>query len=210
MNSRKIDHLVYAVLDLEFEMDRIGRQLGIHPVFGGYHRTQGTKNALLNLGDGCYLEILAKDDSNTTISEPRWMGIDLIKKARITRWALKSNDIEKDSNILSSHYPNMGTTYQGSRLTTTGETLAWKMILPLSTPEIELIPFMVDWSQSSFHPTEKLQRGCSLKSITFASNDADKKKEYFDELGIQYRITKSTAVTITAIIEGPKGSILLK
>jgi hypothetical protein len=210
MIGRKIDHIVYSVLDLDQAMDHIESQLGVRPVFGGYHKTQGTKNALLNLGEGCYLEILAVDEHNAKIKSPRWMGIDLITKSRITRWALKSEDIDLDSKVLNAHNDKMGTIYQGSRKTTTGETLAWKMILPLSSPDIELIPFMVDWSESAFHPTEKLQEGCSLKEISLAGSAADKSNQVFNELSISNNISNTINTTISITIEGPNGLIILK
>ncbi len=210
MIGRKIDHIVYAVLDLDQAMSDIESHLGIRPVFGGYHKTQGTKNALLDLDDGCYLEILAIDHDNINIKTSRWMGIDLILEPRITRWALKSDHIESDSEILKSHNKEMGTIYQGSRKTTTGETLAWKMILPLSSPDIELIPFMVDWSESAFHPTEKLQEGCSLKEISLAGSAADKSNQVFNELSISNNISNTINTTISITIEGPNGLIILK
>lgn len=208
--TRIIDHIVYSVVDLNKAMDELESKLGIRPVFGGYHKTQGTKNALLNLGDGCYLEVLAIDHDNTEIKSPRWMGVDLISGPSITRWAIKSENIELDSQILKRYNDSMGEISKGSRMTNTSETLAWKMILPLATPEIELIPFMVDWSDSAFHPTEKLEEGCTLKEISFAGNAPDKSNRVFDELGISNFISKSNKTEITITIESPKGSIILK
>jgi hypothetical protein len=210
LKHRKIDHIVYSVLDLEQTMNDIESQLGIRPVFGGYHKTQGTKNALLDLDNGCYLEILSIDHDNKNIESPRWMGIDLISEPRITRWALKSDDIESDSQILKLYEHKMGSVYQGSRKTTTGETLAWKMILPLSSPDIELIPFMVDWSESAFHPTEKLQKGCFLKGIRFSCSAPDNPNQVFNELSISNTITINDTTEIAVTIEGPNGFITLK
>lgn len=210
MERRQIDHIVYSVLDLDKAMNEIENQLGIRPIFGGYHKTQGTKNALLDLDSGCYLEILAIDHDNIDIKSPRWMGIDYLCEPRITRWALKSDNIESDSEILKSHNDEMGTIYQGSRKTTTEETLAWKMILPLASPDIELVPFMVDWSDSTFHPTEKLQKGCSLKEISFAGSAADIQNPIFNELGISNIISNTDNTEISVTIEGPDGFIILK
>ena len=90
--GRKIDHIVYAVPDLSAACDELEELLGVRPIFGGYHDSQGTKNALLNLGNQCYLELLAVDEANTKIEAPRWMGVDLIQHPRITRWAIKSDN----------------------------------------------------------------------------------------------------------------------
>ena len=62
MTSRKIDHIVYAVQDLSATMVQFEEKSGIKPIFGGFHKSFGTKNALVALGNGCYLELLAADD----------------------------------------------------------------------------------------------------------------------------------------------------
>jgi len=190
-------------------MDELESILGIRPAFGGYHKTQGTKNALLNLGSGCYLEVLAIDYDNTAIKASRWMGIEHITSPRITRWALKSNRIESDVEILKRYNDAMGTIFQGSRKTTNGDILAWEMTLPLANPKIELIPFVVDWSDSDYHPTEKLNHKCTLKDIRFSSSTADKTNLVFDELGISNSIYQGVKKEISITIESPNGLISL-
>ena len=64
---RQIDHIVYTVPNLEKAIDWFAEISGIRPAFGGYHTTQGTKNAVVNLGNSCYLELLAADDANKDI-----------------------------------------------------------------------------------------------------------------------------------------------
>ena len=64
---RQIDHIVYTVPNLEKAMDWFTEISGIQPAFGGYHTTQGTKNAVVNLGNSCYLELLAADNENKNI-----------------------------------------------------------------------------------------------------------------------------------------------
>ncbi len=207
--NRVIDHIVYCVPDLDEAIESIGSALGIYPVFGGYHKTQGTKNALLNLREGCYLELLASDDKNLDFRSNRWMGIDLITEPKVTRWALKSDDIETDSAILKLHNPEMGTIFKGSRLTTDNETLAWSMTLPLPKPEVDIMPFMVDWSDSSFHPTDKLEAGCTLKEISFVSNTLDKDIATFEKLNLDYIPSQGSTSRIRITIAGPNGEVRL-
>jgi hypothetical protein len=68
-------------------------QAGVRPVVGGKHPTKGTKNALVNLGNKCYLELLAADCENTSFSGNRWMGVDTIETPTMTRWSLKSEHL---------------------------------------------------------------------------------------------------------------------
>lgn len=207
---RKIDHIVYSVLDLEAAIDDIENQLGVRPSIGGRHLNKGTKNALLNLGKGCYLEILAIDEENTEVKTPRWMGIDLIKKACITRWALKSNEILKDQRILRGYKTELGEIFEGERLTTNDSILKWKMTLPQAHPRVELAPFMVDWSDSKAHPTTNLKEECSLEQINFkAPKNNLKIRNCFKEIFNENTIRGSAIEQISIIIKGPKGLLKL-
>ncbi len=208
--GRAIDHIVYAVPNLEEAIYFFEKEHGLSPTIGGRHITKGTKNALLNLGMGCYLEILAIDSDNQNVIAPRWMGIDLIKEAKVTRWSLKSDHLEKDQAILRAYQKDMGVIEQGERETPEGSFLRWKMILPLAEPEIELIPFMTDWSLSSFHPTEKLSQNCSLEKIMFhSSNNEFKAQNCFNNLFENLLISNREPSAIKIEISGPNGIFIL-
>ena len=75
---KQLDHIVYAVPDLGAAVEEFEARTGIRPVFGGYHKDRGTKNALVSLGHKVYLEFLAID-AESEVTPPRWMGIDLLK-----------------------------------------------------------------------------------------------------------------------------------
>ena len=144
--KRQIDHIVYCVSDLKAAVDYFESLLGIRPIIGGSHQSKGTKNALLNLGNQSYLEILSIDEENVNFTGNRWMGIDLIDGPKITRWSIKSKNLEEDSRILNDYSSALSHISKGSRMTRKGDLLSWKMILPASSPEVEIMPFMTDWS----------------------------------------------------------------
>jgi len=45
IGTRKIDHLVYCVLDLDSAIEQLYDEIGVRAIVGGRHLNQGTKNA---------------------------------------------------------------------------------------------------------------------------------------------------------------------
>lgn len=207
---RKIDHIVYTVPNLEEAIAELEARLGLRPIIGGRHDTQGTKNALVNLTDGAYLEILAADDENADIPPPRWMGVDVLSRPRITRWALKSEDLTADGEILREHDPELGHTKAGSRQRPDGSMLRWELILPTSLPEVDVIPFMVDWSRSDIHPHEAMpDSGCSIIGLQLQHPDPERIRPVLQNLGVEVSVTKGEEPDIILVLRCPAGNVQL-
>jgi hypothetical protein len=207
-DQRKIDHIVYAVPDLDEAISWFESVSGVRPVFGGYHANHGTKNALVNLGEGCYLEFIAIDEENTKITPPYWMGLSLLgDKGRITRWSLKSNKLEYDSTVLKSYHPAMGFIIHGQRKTTSGKLLSWQMTLPLAEPLVALVPFMTDWQTSDFHPTDQLPEQCHLLALELNHPKPTDIQPTLDNLKLELKVNKSKKQSIRTILDTPKGEI---
>ena len=199
-----IDHIVYIVPDFESALDDLEGKLGVRPQVGGRHLSRGTKNALLNLGNECYLEVLAADPENTTFLGERWMGVDLIKKPTISRWAIQSANIEHDCQVLKKYHPNLGEIAAGERKTQEGDILRWKMSLPLALPQIEIVPFLLDWSTSAYHPTKKLEEACKLLEIKFFHPQPEIVNPIFQQLNLPYIVGSSGNAKIEVHIQGRK------
>ncbi|MEM6766291.1 MAG: VOC family protein [Bacteroidota bacterium] len=209
VGGRAIDHLVYVVPDFEAGISQIRQLFGMDPKIGGKHPTQGTQNALIHLGDTCYFEILAVDEKNIDILPPRWMGIDLIQVPTLSRWCLKSDKLEEDAAGLKRYYTPLSEVMDGKRRLPTGDILEWKLSLPLAEPEVEVIPFFIDWKNSQAHPTDHLAEGCHLENIRFSHPKPEKIEKLFHELGISINIEKSDFPRISAHIQTPNGLISL-
>lgn len=207
--DRQIDHLVYCVPNMLDAIEHFKETLGVEATIGGRHLNQGTINALINLGDKCYLEILAIDEENKDIKSPRWMGLDMATAPKITRWAISSEDVNQDSQVLQQYNPELGNIIDGSRVSPTGAMLKWKMTKPLATPEVEIAPFILDWSESAMHPTDNMVQSCALESVEFFSPENPKLNICLDGIFGNFQLIESKQPKIVATIRGPRGVVTI-
>ncbi len=159
-----VDHLVYSAADLSAGMDRIESLLGVRPVVGGQHPQWGTHNALLSLGSGTYLEVIAPDPSlavpqrgvllQTTAQRQPWLATWALGVSGIDRLAIRA--IRADTGI--------GPVEQGQRQTPSGGWLKWKLTDLYALPMGGAIPFLIEWGQTP-HPCASLPAGGQLTSL---------------------------------------------
>ncbi len=188
MNQDKfswLDHIVLACPNLQEGMEYVREKTGCDPSYGGKHLQFGTHNALLKIGNLTYLEILAPDPENLK-DHPLWMGVELVEKPTITRFAVKSSAIENHARSLSNFSPNHGHTQQGRRQKKNGELLSWELSMPLAKPIIESIPFLIDW-QDSIHPTSGMDSKCSVNTFEIFSKH-EELDTLFTEMDIPLKV----------------------
>lgn len=71
-----LDHLTVIAPTLHEGVDHVRACLDIDVPFGTRHDYMGTHNHRLQLGDGVYLEIVARDPDGMDPKRPRWFGLD--------------------------------------------------------------------------------------------------------------------------------------
>jgi len=198
---KKIDHLVYAVPDLEKAVESLEKNYGITAVMGGQHLNQGTHNALVKIGEQSYLEIIAADPQNPNSPDSRWMGVDLIDGPQMTRWCVRSNKIEEDTQVIKSFKPELGEIIEGERLTKDDQLLKWTMSFPMARPVVELMPFLVDWSNSSVHPTDNLEQQCELKALKVHYTPYGKIRDLMKVWKLKIKIMPARKPKLEAVFE---------
>ena len=192
--STRIDHLVFAAPSLEEAIQHWEDQLGIRAVYGGRHTQRGTHNALLSLGDRCYLELLAPDPQST-VAPPRWMGIDELTTPRFTRWAIHSASIQQEAQILSAYKAELGIVEPGERQRADGNWLRWQLTCPLPSPEVEVIPFLIDWGDSP-HPSAQVPRVSKNFKIEIYHPQPAQIQAVYDQLGSEVKVRAAARAAI--------------
>lgn len=206
MKLEQIDHIVWAVPDLEEGMTTLVMLLGCAPTLGGVHPGRGTRNALLKIGPKQYLEILAPDPAQQV--DQRWMGLDAITRPCITRWCMHSSDWAADVAALSTVNSALGATGSGQRERPDGSQLNWQMSYPLAQPSVELAPFLIQWGAE--HPCDALDLECQLIGVEFFSPNAEKYKALFATLNLPYAVSHSSEDAIGISLDSPNGKIQLR
>jgi hypothetical protein len=138
---------------------------------GGVHPGRGTRNALLSLGEKHYLEIIALDPLQS--GAPDHYGLAKLTEPRLVGWAAHPGDLNqfatrlRDANIAFDG-PN-----PGSRRRPDGRLLQWKT-LNLKDDHGGLLPFFIEWSADTVHPSADAPTGCKIVRFELAApNDAE-------------------------------------
>ncbi len=209
MKTPALDHLVYAVPNLAEACAAFAKTTGVTPAPGGQHLGRGTHNALVGLAGGAYLEFIAADPTQPTPPHGRWMGVDLVTAPTLTRWAIRDVDLEAFAKTLHASHPQLATLTHGSRQTPTGQTLAWRMTQPQPTPQVEVIPFALDWGHSETHPSAGLTPILTLEGLDLQHPQADALNALFKSLGLPQKVHPAAAPNIDATLGTPGGTVAL-
>jgi hypothetical protein len=154
-----LDHILVGSSDLERGIAFVEEHTGVRAAFGGVHPGRGTQNALLSLGERRYLEIIAPDPKQSSIEQ--YSVIAKLKEPRLIGWAAHRDDLEKFAERLRQEGIAFEGPQAGSRERPDGKVLRWRA-LRLKDDHGGLLPFFIEWSQDSTHPSVDAPKGCTL------------------------------------------------
>src|SRR5439155_14103393 len=93
----ELDHLVVTSPTLEAGVKWLQEALGVAPQAGGDHQRMGTHNALVRLGGGTYLEVIASNPAAPYPARPRWFELDRMTTdatPALATWVARTDDIK--------------------------------------------------------------------------------------------------------------------
>jgi hypothetical protein len=204
-----VDHLVYATPDLQLGIDRIETLLGVRASPGGQHPGRGTRNALLSLGPGAYLEIIGPDLEQAAPSQPRPFGIDDLKEPKLVTWAAKGKGLEQLARDAARGGVMLGDVIAGSRRRTDGVMLSWRYTDPRTVVADGIVPFFIDWGNTP-HPSLSAAAGVSLVALRAEHPDAQRVHTALSRLGIDLAVQKGARAALLAVVNSPRGRVELR
>jgi catechol 2,3-dioxygenase-like lactoylglutathione lyase family enzyme len=197
-----LDHCILGCDDLDRGIDFVERHTGVRAAFGGVHPGRGTRNALLSLGERKYLEIMAPDPAqHVALQIPRLREL---KEPRLVGWAEHPGDLEK----YAAHLREAGAAFEGprsgSRQRPDGNVLHWKS-LTLQEDQGGLLPFFIEWSADSIHPSADAPTGCRLTRFGVVTPNPAALNNLIDLLQIDVHVSPGATAALQASLAGPKG-----
>jgi hypothetical protein len=201
-SAAQIDHVILGIDDLDRGVKAFEVATGVKPVYGGKH-PGGTHNALVSLGDGIYLEILAVQVGVTV--EGDFAGLKELKTLTPIGWAVSSKDTAELRNRLSAAGIAVSEPVGGSRTTPTGAKLSWQsFVLDESSPEA---PFFIVWSEQTAHPSTTSPSGCKLQRWSVASPRVKELERLRQALDLRVDVAESKTTAMRLSLTCPKGAV---
>jgi hypothetical protein len=158
----QMDHLMLAIRSLPEGIAEFERLTGVKAVVGGTHPGRGTENALVSLGGGSYLEIIAPQGDAPLFGPYERMRT--LDRLTIFTWAVGVSDVEAAAAALATAHLDVMPPQPGARVTPAGERLEWSTF-NLADRSITIAPFFIRWSPGTTHPSTTSPGGCSLSSL---------------------------------------------
>ena len=175
----RLDHLSFAATPdgLATTAQRIGQLLGTEFVDGGVHPRFGTRNMILPLGGGTYLEVVEVLDHPASDKAPFGQAV----RARSAAgggwlgWVVAVDDITDVETRLGRE------AVKGNRHLPNGEELLWQQIGVNSLITDPQLPFFIEWaSPASMHPSNGANPEFSLATLEIAG-DPQRVSEWLGE-----------------------------
>ena len=166
----RIDHVSYAVSNGELAdtVQRLGQQLGAAFTDGGRHPRFGTRNFVLPLGDGCYIEVVSPLDHPAVDSAPFGQAV----KARANDgggwlgWVVNVQDIAAVEARLGRSAAD------GHRVRPDGVDIRWRQIGIKDLLDDAQLPFFIQWLSPDAERPSSGGKGMELQVLEIAGDEA--------------------------------------
>jgi Glyoxalase-like domain len=205
-----LDHILLGCNDLEKGIAFVEEKIGVPAAFGGVHPGRGTRNALLSLGEKHYLEVIAPDPKQNSVQPFAAQMLATIKELsspRLVGWAAHPGDLEAFAKKLRDAGVGTEGPWPGSRARPDGRVLQWKS-LSLKDDRGGVLPFFIEWSADSVHPSVDAPSGCKIVHFEISGPDSGELTRLCKLLDLDVPVEQSDKLQLRARIAGPSGKVM--
>lgn len=203
----KIDHFMWAAVDLESARAEFERLTGVRPAIGGRHPGFGTHNALVALHNRSYLEVIALDPEQTP-GHPIAREIARLKSPAILAFHIERADLEGVASVLGKMNIAFSGPFDLSRQRPDGETLRWRVLVPESPVFKHALPIFIDWMDAP-HPSASAPTGCELRSFEVGHPMKAELTSLYEKLDVSLPIVHADTAYARATLDTPRGEVVL-
>lgn len=200
-----LDHILLGCNDLDSGIAFVEKHTGVRAAFGGVHPGRGTRNALLSLGEKHYLEIIAPDPQQT--GAPDHYGLLKLAEPRLVGWAAHPGELNQFATRLREAGLAFDGPTPGSRKRPDGRLLQWRT-LNLKDDLGGLLPFFIEWSTETVHPSVNAPAGCRMSGFGLISPNNSDLQHLCKSLDLDVRVTHGVRPELFAWISAPGGDVV--
>lgn len=208
MASLLLDHSILAAPDLPDLVAAFEARTGVAATPGGRHAGQGTHNALVGLGPGRYLELLAPDPGAE--DGPFRASIAYLDAPALHTWCVRGDGDATSADVFAARVRAAGLEPRRVAMARTrpdGVRLAWELVFADGHPFGGLVPFFIDWGASP-HPSATLDAPLAWRGLRLRHPDAASLARLLAALGGApdgVEVARGDAPWLTAAWNGPRG-----
>ena len=206
-----VDHLLLGIGDLDRGIAWVAERTGVRAVIGGSHPGRGTRNALVSLGPMQYLEIIAPDPAQTAFTFQ--IDVRSLEEPRLINWAAGTTDIDDVARRAKAAGRQVLGPTDGSRARPDGKLMKWRSLgiaSELAAGAVQPIPFFIQWSAGTVHPSEDSPKGCTLRAFRILHPSAAAVRDLLTSVGIDADVGQEPEATIRATLNTPNGTVELR
>lgn len=202
-----LDHVVYAAPDLPAAGAAFARLTGVEPSVGGSHPGWGTRNLLVGIGHGAYLELVGPDPSQIPPAGPRPFRVDGLSGPGAVTWAVRRDGLAHHARRARCAGYDPGRVLAMSRHRPDGALLSWTLTDPLGAHSSGAVPFLIDWGRTP-HPTASPLPEVRLAGMRVQAPDPDAVAGPLEAVGAGVRAEPGPAGLVVAL-DTPNGRVEL-
>jgi hypothetical protein len=198
-----IEHVLFAVDDLDIAAREVAARFGLGSIEGGRHPAWGTANRIIPLGDA-YIELvaIANGDVAATNAFGRWVAAGRSRQS--LGWAVRTDSLDAVADRLGLSIAT------GSRETPTGDVLRWRSAgVPEAVAEPAL-PFFIEWAAGSAFPgaaaVDHPGGGATLKHLSL-TGEPDRIAAWLGDHDLPIDVEPAPPGATRAVLARPGGDI---